>query len=98
MLEELRLLTHQLHAALESEDWELISELQITVQPLLDEIKETNKLDDPEYQAQLKQLQALYWELIVFCKDRRDHFKALSNKTYYQNAVAKAYSTRNKVV
>ena len=97
MLEELTQLTHKLRVALESEGWDDISELQSKVQPLLDEIKAANKLDDLEYQTQLKQLQELYWELIVFCKDRRDHFKALSNKTYYQNTAAKAYSTEHKV-
>lgn len=97
MLEELTQLTHQLSTALETESWDDISELQSEIQPLLNEIKAVNKLDDPEYQAQLKQLQELYWDLIIFCKDRRDHFKALSNKTYYQNAAAKAYSTEHKV-
>lgn len=98
MLEELTLLTQKLRIALESESWEDITLLQSSVQPLLDDIKAADKLDQPEYQSQLKQLQALYWELTVFCKDRRDHFKALSNKSYYQNAAAKAYSTGHKVV
>lgn len=98
MLEELIQLNAKLRSALESESWDDISELQTRVQPLLNKIKAANKLDHPEYLIQLKQLQALYWDLIVFCKDRRDHFKALSNKTYYQNAAAKAYSAGHKVV
>ena len=97
MLDELTLLTEQLRAGLEAEDWEHLQKLQTSVPPLLDKIKAANKLNDPKYRAQLTCLQELYWELIVFCKDRRNHFKALSNKTYYQNAAAKAYTAGHKV-
>lgn len=98
MLEELKRLNKELRAALESENWAQISELQNTVQPLLGEIKVADKLSHPEFLAQLNRLQELYEELIASCKDRRDYFKGLSNKTNYQNAVAKAYSNGNKVV
>lgn len=91
MKEQIQQFNAELQVALDKEQWELISILNQKLQPVLEEVKAAGKLDCPEYQIELRHMQSLYSELMVYCKDRRNYFREQVRQSHYRSQVAEAY-------